>query len=71
MEIKNLERAKELLPKLDVLEQARRMLSEDTSEVIIQDENFYKLHLSKSLKMNLIHIVNCEYERVRKEVSEL
>lgn len=71
MELKNLERAKELIPQLDVLKKAKAMLSEDTSHVLVRDDNGYGVSLPKSVKMNILNAVNYEYERVRKEVSEL
>jgi len=71
MELRNIEKAKELLPQLEDLQKAKSLLAEDTSSVLVRDENGYGLVLPKSVKMNILNVVNCEYERVRKEVSEL
>jgi len=71
MELKNIERAKELLPQLETLDSARKILSESTSDVLLRTESHCDLRLPKSVKMNVLNMVNCEYERIRKEVKEL
>lgn len=71
MEIKNIERAKELIPQLEDLQTAKRILSEDTATVYVQDDNHFSLKLPKNLRMNIIHVVNCEYERMRRELEIL
>jgi len=71
MEIRNIERAKELIPQLETLESARKILSESVSDVLLRTESQCDLRLPKSVKMNVLNIVNCEYERIRKEVKEL
>lgn len=71
MELKNIERAKELLPQLEALQEAKKALAKEDCGVLLRDDNGFDLALPKSVKMNVLHVVNCEYERVRKEVSGL
>lgn len=71
MEIKNIDKAKELIPQIEVLQTARKMLSEDTTEVVVRDSDGNELNLPKSLRLNIVHVANCEYERIRKEVEGL
>lgn len=71
MELKNIERAKELIAQYETLRQAKAMLSEDTSAVLVRDDNGLDLLLPKSVKMNILNAINCAYEHVRKEVSGL
>lgn len=71
MELRNIERAKELIPELERLREAKRILAEATSSVLVRADGGHELLLPKSVRMNVLNAVNCEYERVRKEVSGL
>lgn len=71
MELKNIDKAKELIAQYDALKRAKSMLSEDTSCVIVRDENHFELMLPKSVKMNVLNVINCEYEHTREEVRGL
>lgn len=70
MEIKNIEKAKELIPQLEALGKAKALLSEPDTYISIVGRNG-QAELPHSLAYNVQHVVNCEYERVRKEVVEL
>lgn len=71
MEIRNIQRAKELINQYEVLKRAKDILSENTSDVLVRDDSNSDIILPKSVRMNVLHAVNCEYERVRKEIQEL
>ena len=70
MELKNIDKAKELIPQLVALTVARRLLSSDHNDVLVTDGND-TISLPKQMRMNILHIVNCEYERIREEVKRL
>lgn len=70
MDIKNIERAKELIPALEALTKARNILSNADSRIDIVGKND-KETLPSIVRLNILNVVNCEYERIRKEVKEL
>lgn len=70
MELKNIEKAKELLPIMETLIDARSTLGDSECKVWLC-KGGHEVVLPSSLRMNILNVVNCEYERVRKEVIEL
>lgn len=71
MDIKNIDKAKELIPQLEDLGKAKKMLADSTTDVFLHNDDDVTLLLPNGVKMNILNVVNCEYERIRKEVSEL
>lgn len=70
MEIKNIERAKELIPEMEALKEAKSLLSDESSDVVVINGET-EVVLPDTLRMNILNVINCEYERVRKEIREL
>jgi len=70
MEIRNIERAKELIPQLETLGMAKSLLASQQSQITVTSVDG-QVTLPQSLTYNVLHVVNCEYERIRKEVKEL
>jgi len=71
MELRNIERAKELLPQLEALQEAKKALAKEDCDVTVRVNGNECAVLPQSVRMNILSVLNCEYERVRKEVSEL
>lgn len=69
MEIKNIERAQELLPQFRTLALAKRLLSEADAAVTVSGSR--EVLLPKCMRLNILNAVSCEYERIRKEVEGL
>lgn len=65
-----MERAMELIPELESLKKAKKILSEtDCRMYVVKGDSLE--NLPNTLRLNILGVVNCEYEKVRKEVSEL
>lgn len=70
MEIRNIERAKELIPQLEALRKAKKMMAEADVSVVVRCAAGDS-PLPGCVRMNVLNVVNCEYERIRKEVEGL
>lgn len=71
MEIKNLQRAKELAVEMPAVDEARKALSREGAVLRIVTIKGEIINLPASLNMNIIHVLNCEYERLREEAARL
>lgn len=71
MELKNIDKATELIKMYRTLRDARNILSKADAYILVGDIKGDSLELPSLLKANVINAVNCEYERTRKEISEL
>lgn len=70
MDIGNIEKAKALIPQIETLKKARKLLSDDKVEISVC-LGLDMVKIPVSLRLNIINVVNCEYERVRKELERL
>lgn len=69
MEIKNVERASSLLAQYQQLTLAKKILSEEDVTITVSGTSDVILPLT--LRNNILNIVNCEYELLRKEIQRL
>lgn len=70
MNINNLERAKEIAIDMPILNEARKMLSDQESriQIVLHEKT---VTIPQKLVYNVINVLNCEYERLREEVKKL
>lgn len=71
MNISNLQRAKELAEDIPCIDLARKALASEKATVRITDANGQEYILPRSVRHNILNILNCEYERLREEVRKL
>lgn len=73
MDIKNTEKAMELIPLLEQMKEARALLNDPDAQITISVGGGYgnSVTLKGPIRLNFLHVANCEYERVRKEVELL
>ncbi len=70
MNIKNLERAKEIAEQLPALEEARRILSTGNGRVFA-GQNTVDVELPKCINMNVIAAINAEINKLKEETANL
>lgn len=70
MDIKNIDKAEEIIPRLKSLTRARSVLSDIDAHIEVYGKGDRE-ELPQELRINILNVVNCEYERTRKEVKEL
>lgn len=70
MDIKNIDKAEEMIPRLKSLTRARGVLSDTDARIEVTGKAGCA-ELPRCLRLNILNVVNCEYERVRKEIKEL
>ena len=71
MNVSNLQRAKELAEQLPTLDKARKALSDEKTTMRLVTEKGEIITVPASVRMNIINVLNCEYERLREEVKRL
>ena len=71
MNISNLQRAAQLAQELPNIDQARKALSDETAAIKVVTNKGEIIPIPSSVRMNIINILNCEYERLREEVRRL
>jgi len=71
MNISNLQRAKELAEQLPTLDKARKALADEKTTMRLVTEKGEIITVPASVRMNIINVLNCEYERLREEVKRL
>lgn len=71
MQIKNISKALELLPQLDQLAEARHLVAGGARIWITANGGNDTVQLPETLNHNITQLLNCEYERIRKEVEGL
>lgn len=71
MDIKNLSRAAEINAYLPAIDEARKAISGGKASVRIVTSAGKIISLPENLNYNFVHVLNCEYERLREEVKKL
>jgi hypothetical protein len=71
MNIKNLERAGQIAAELPVLEEARKAMSDESSEVEVTNNGCAVAVLPKRVNYNIVGILNSEINRLKEELKEL
>lgn len=71
MDIKNLSRAAEINTYLPAIDEARKAISGGKASVRIVTSAGKIISLPENLNYNFVHVLNCEYERLREEVKKL
>lgn len=71
MNIKHLERAAQIHKELPKLEDARRVLSQQSSFIEVHDGNNHIVELPQSMKYNLTAQINVEINKLKEEVAKL
>ena len=72
MEYKNLQRAVCLAHDLPILDKARKALADEQATIrIVTPSSGEIITLPASVRLNVINILNAEYNRARKEVETL
>lgn len=71
MDIKNLNRAAEINTYLPAIDEARKAISGGKASVRIVTQAGKIINLPENLNYNIVHVLNCEYERLREEVKKL
>lgn len=69
--IKNLSRIHEIAESLPKLEEARKLLSKDESEVIVGIPPETVVILPKGVKWNMLNIINLEINKQKEELTGL
>ena len=71
MQINNLQRAAQLAEEIPGIDRARKALASEKASVRVVDANGLEYTLPRSVRHNILNILNCEYERLREEVRNL
>lgn len=71
MNISNLQRAAQLAQEIPDIDEARKALASDKSVVKVVTSKGEIINIPNSVRMNIINVLNCEYERLREEVKKL
>ncbi len=71
MNISNLQRAAQLAQDIPDIDEARKALASDKSVVEVVTSKGEIINIPNSVRMNIINVLNCEYERLREEVRKL
>ena len=71
MNISNLQRAAQLAQELPNIDQARKALADDKAAVKVVTSKGEIINIPDSVRINVINILNCEYERLREEIKRL
>lgn len=71
MNINNLQRAAELAVAIPDLDKARKALADEKTTMRLVTEKGEIITVPASVRMNVINVLNCEYERLREEVKRL
>ena len=71
MNIKNLERAKEIAEQLPALEEARSILSDTGNARVFVGKNTVDVELPKNVNYNIITVLNAEINRLKEEAKTL
>ena len=71
MNINNLQRAAELAVVIPDLDKARKALADEKTTMRLVTEKGEIITVPASVRMNVINVLNCEYERLREEVKRL
>lgn len=71
MNIKHLERAAQISKELPKLEEARKILSQQSSFIEVHDGNCAVVELPQSMKYNLSAQINVEINKLKEEVAKL
>lgn len=71
MQYNNLNRAAEIANELPQLDKARKALASENSHMEVIDATGKGIRVPDSVRLNVINILNCEYERLREEVKRL
>ena len=71
MNISNLQRAAQLAQDIPDIDEARKALASDKSVVEVVTSKGEIINIPNSVRMNIINVLDCEYERLREEVRKL
>lgn len=71
MNISNLQRAAQLAQDIPDIDEARKALASDKSMIEVVTSKGEIINIPNSVRMNIINVLNCEYERLREEVRKL
>ena len=71
MNIKNLERAREIAEQLPPLEEARRILSHTDAARCFIGKNTVDVELPKNVNYNILTVINAEINRLKEETMKL
>ncbi len=71
MNIKNLERAREIAEQLPALEEARTILSDTAAARICVGKNTMDVELPTSVNYNILGVLNAEINRLKEEAKDL
>ena len=71
MNISNLQRAAQLAKELPDIDSARKALASESATVKVVTVKGEIIPIPDSVRLNIINVLNCEYERLREEVKRL